>query len=82
VAHLIQQGAGTTTLTGTNTYSGGTSITAGTLQIGAAGTSGSITGAVTNSGTLIFDRSDAIDFFRASSAEVAMSFSRARAPPP
>jgi fibronectin-binding autotransporter adhesin len=30
------------------------------LKIGAAGTSGSITGNVTNNGTLIFDRSDAM----------------------
>jgi autotransporter-associated beta strand protein len=47
---LTKTGSGTAVFSGTNTYSGGTSITAGALQIGAAGTSGSITGAVTNSG--------------------------------
>jgi filamentous hemagglutinin family protein len=33
---LVQQGAGTTTLTGANTYTGATTISAGTLQLGAA----------------------------------------------
>ena len=33
---LIQQGAGTTTLTGANTYTGATTVNAGTLQLGAA----------------------------------------------
>lgn len=57
-----QEGTGTTILTGTNTYSGGTVITAGTLQIGDGGTSGSITGDVTNDSNLVFDRSDATTF--------------------
>jgi fibronectin-binding autotransporter adhesin len=43
---LTQWGAGTLTLIGTNTYSGGTTISAGTLQIGAGGTAGSIVGNV------------------------------------
>ena len=34
---LIQAGGGTTTLTGANTYTGSTSITAGTLALGAGG---------------------------------------------
>ena len=55
-----QVGSGTTILTGSNTYSGGTTISAGTLQIGNGGTSGSITGNVSNAGTLAFDRSDAV----------------------
>ncbi|WP_456016700.1 autotransporter-associated beta strand repeat-containing protein [Methylorubrum populi] len=59
---LVQAGTGTTVLTGTNSYGGGTTITAGTLQLGQGGTAGSITGNVANSGTLAFNRSDAIRF--------------------
>ncbi|MDI1282042.1 autotransporter-associated beta strand repeat-containing protein, partial [Brevundimonas sp.] len=57
---LAQTDLGTLILTGDNTYTGGTSIDTGRLQIGAGGTTGSILGAVTlaNSGTLVFARSD------------------------
>jgi outer membrane autotransporter protein len=57
-----QVGAGTTILTAANTYTGGTAISAGTLQLGSGGTSGSIIGDVTNNGTLAFNRSDALTF--------------------
>ncbi len=46
----------------TNTYTGDTTVTAGTLQIGAGGTSGSIAGNVVNNATLAFNRSDALSF--------------------
>ncbi len=59
---LQQTGDGTTILTGDNTYTGGTVISAGTLQIGEGGITGSITGDVSNSGNLIFSRSDNVDF--------------------
>ncbi|MBT3878845.1 MAG: PEP-CTERM sorting domain-containing protein [Candidatus Scalindua sp.] len=52
---VIKDGAGTLTLTGNNSYSGGTTISAGALQIGNGGTTGSITGDVTNDASLIFN---------------------------
>ncbi|SFG86832.1 autotransporter-associated beta strand repeat-containing protein [Methylobacterium gossipiicola] len=59
---LIQTGRGTTILTGTNTYTGGTTISEGRLQIGDGGTTGSIQGPVVTNGTLVFERSDAVTF--------------------
>ena len=59
---VAKQGAGTLTLTGANTYTGGTIIAAGTLRIGDGGTSGAIAGDVSNDGVLAFDRSDAVTF--------------------
>lgn len=59
---LAKTGNGTLVLTANNTYTGGTTIAAGTLQIGNNGTAGSIIGDVTNSGTLAFYRSDDITF--------------------
>lgn len=53
---LVKSLLGTLTLTGTNTYSGGTLINAGTLQIGDGGSSGSVVGNVVNNGTLRFQR--------------------------
>ncbi len=60
--NVQQSGSGTTALTATNTYTGGTSITAGTLQLGNGGASGSIVGNVADDGTLAFMRSDAYTF--------------------
>ena len=48
---LTKSGAGILKLIGTNTYSGGTTINAGTLQLGQALSIGSITGAVVNNTT-------------------------------
>ncbi|QWT18729.1 autotransporter domain-containing protein [Bacillus sp. NP157] len=59
---LVKGGAGTLVLTGTNTYSGGTLIKQGILQIGNGDTAGSITGDVTDNGTLAFNRTDDIVF--------------------
>jgi autotransporter-associated beta strand protein len=59
---LLKGGSGRLILSGENTYSGGTQITAGTLQIGDGGTKGSIQGDVINSGTLAFNRSDTYSF--------------------
>ena len=59
----VQQiGLGTVVLTNTNTYTGGTSISAGTLQLGNGGTTGSIAGDVTDNSVLTFNRSDTLTF--------------------
>ncbi|PFH10045.1 outer membrane autotransporter protein [Collimonas sp. PA-H2] len=55
-------GAGTLTLAGSNAYTGGTRISAGTLQLGNGGASGSIVGDVANDGVLVFKRSDNVVF--------------------
>ena len=59
---LVKSGAGTLTLTGTNTYGGGTTIDAGTLQVGNGGTTGSISGDIVDNGVLQFNRSDDIAY--------------------
>ena len=56
---LTKVGANTLILTGATNGSTATTISTGTLQIGSGGTSGALgSGAVANSGTLAFDRSD------------------------
>ncbi len=59
---LAQYGTGVVILTGNVSYPGLTTIIAGTLQFGNGGTSGcpSTLAAITNNGTVVFDRSDAI----------------------
>ena len=59
---LNQVGTGTTILTSNNTYTGGTTISAGTLQLGNGGVTGAILGEVTNNGALTFNRSDTLGF--------------------
>lgn len=56
---LSKLGAGVLYLTGTNSYSGTSTITEGTLSIGNGGASGSVnSAAINNSGTLIFNRTN------------------------
>ncbi len=55
---LTQSGTGTLVLAGANSY-GQTTVSAGTLQVGSGGQTGTLgTGAVLDNGTLVFDRSD------------------------
>jgi fibronectin-binding autotransporter adhesin len=57
---VTNTGTGTMTWIGNNLYTGPTAITAGKLQIGTNGTTGTLgTGNVFNSGGLLFSRSDA-----------------------
>jgi autotransporter-associated beta strand protein len=59
---LTKAGTGKWILSGNNTYTGATTISAGTLQIGANGTSGTLStsSAITNNGTLVFSRNNTI----------------------
>jgi autotransporter-associated beta strand protein len=61
---LIMAGSGTLVLAATNTYNGQTTISAGTLQVGSGGTTGSIgsSSGVTDNGVLAFNRSGSISF--------------------
>jgi fibronectin-binding autotransporter adhesin len=52
---LTRLGAGTLTLSGNNTYSGGTTVSAGAL----AGNTASIRGTITNNGAVVFDQGTA-----------------------
>jgi|GEM_PF-1651624 len=56
---ITKSSTGTLTFLGTNTYTGQTTISAGTLQVGNGGTSGTLgSGAVIDNATLAFNRSD------------------------
>jgi fibronectin-binding autotransporter adhesin len=59
---LTQDGTGTLILTGANTYTGGTTVSAGTLQIGSGGTTGSITGDITDNSNLTYDLSNSTTY--------------------
>ena len=59
---VTQLGSGTTILTADNTYTGGTTISAGTLQLGAGGATGGIVGNVVNNGGLVFNRGNGYAF--------------------
>jgi fibronectin-binding autotransporter adhesin len=59
---LQKQGAGSLRITGNLNHTGGTTVSGGTLQIGVAGTSGSISGDITNNGFVAFNRSDNLTY--------------------
>lgn len=53
-------GTGTWILTGDNNWTGGTTNDSGVLQLGSGGTTGGITGDITNNGALVVNRSSAL----------------------
>ncbi|MCU0781603.1 MAG: autotransporter-associated beta strand repeat-containing protein, partial [Akkermansiaceae bacterium] len=59
-APLCKEGTGTWTLSGTNSFNGETTISAGTLQIGNGGTTGRLTATtgIVNNASLVINRSD------------------------
>jgi autotransporter-associated beta strand protein len=57
---LTQQGSGTLTLAANNSYSGATTVSSGTLQIGAGGTTGTLgTGPLVANSTVVVNRTGA-----------------------
>jgi outer membrane autotransporter protein len=57
-----QMGTGTTILTQDNSFTGTTTISHGTLRLGAAGTTGGVTGNIVANGALVFDRSNTFTY--------------------
>jgi autotransporter-associated beta strand protein len=60
--YVVKSGPGTQIFANDTTYSGGTLISEGTLQIGAGGATGSFIGGIVNNATLDFHRSDDFTF--------------------
>jgi fibronectin-binding autotransporter adhesin len=66
---ITKGGAGTLTLSNANSYQGATVISAGTLQVGNGGTTGSLhaSSAITNNAALIYNRTDSFSVSNAMS---------------
>ncbi|HEX4053159.1 MAG TPA: autotransporter-associated beta strand repeat-containing protein [Tepidisphaeraceae bacterium] len=59
---VTMAGTGNAILTGANVYSGGTTLSAGTVTIGDGGADGLLPGDVTDNATLAFNRSDSFTY--------------------
>lgn len=72
---VSQIGRGTTIFTGDNSYSGGTLISSGTLQVGDGGADGSLgTGNVTNLSSLVFNQGENVTIDNLISGSGGVSF--------
>jgi autotransporter family porin len=69
---LNKTGGGSLILTGNNTFTGATTIGAGTLQLGSGGTTGAVGGDIVDNGTLVFNRSDTVVYAGAISGTGAL----------
>lgn len=69
---IVKAGPSTQIFAGANTYTGGTTISGGVLQLGNGGTTGSIVGNVTDNGILAFDHSNTATFAGAISGSGAV----------
>ena len=56
--NIVKWGSGKATLSGVNTYTGGTEINSGIVEVGNGGTSGTIGQPIINNATLSYNRSD------------------------
>lgn len=70
---LTKSGGGMLKLLDNNTYTGGTNVGSGTLQIGNGGTTGSVVGAINNNAALLFNRSDTVIFSGAISGKGSLT---------
>jgi outer membrane autotransporter protein len=59
---LTKTGSGALVLAADNTYAGGTTVSAGTLQIGNGATTGSVVGNILNNANLVFNRADTVTY--------------------
>lgn len=66
-------GDGVVTLTGNATYTGGTTIASGTVEIGNGGSNGWLEGDIVNNGELEFDRGDTVTFSEAISGSGSLT---------
>lgn len=74
---MVKAGNGTLLLTADNTYTGSTSVTAGTLHIGSGGATGSVSGplSVSSAGAIRVNRSGSIAFVSPISGSGSLEFS-------
>jgi len=70
---LVKLGSGTLTMTGANTYSGGTQVTGGVLELGNGITNGSVAGNISNAGNVTFNNGSAQTYAGAISGTGSMT---------
>jgi len=77
-ANYVKAGTGTQILTGSNSYTGTTTLSSGTLQIGDGGLAGTLgSGAVVNNASLVINRSGSMTMANAMSGSGALTINGA-----